>query len=58
MVERARKVVVVADSSKLGQRGFSPVAPTKSINVVVTDDDADQQQINALRERGVTVILA
>jgi DeoR/GlpR family transcriptional regulator of sugar metabolism len=58
MVERARKVVVVADSSKLGLRGFSPVAPTTSISVVVTDDGADQQQIDALRGRGVTVILA
>jgi DeoR/GlpR family transcriptional regulator of sugar metabolism len=58
MIARARKVIVVADSSKIGRQGFTPIAPTESVDVIVTDDAADGIEIAALRERGVEVVIA
>jgi len=58
MVERARRVVVVAESLKIGRRGFTPVAPTERIDVLVTDERVDQIQAHELIERGVEVVRA
>jgi DeoR/GlpR family transcriptional regulator of sugar metabolism len=55
IVERARKTVVVADSSKIGRRGFTPIAPTSAIQTLVTDEGADPTELKALRDRGVEV---
>ena len=41
LIERARRTVVVADSSKIGRRGFTPIAPATAIDVLVTDEHAD-----------------
>jgi DeoR/GlpR family transcriptional regulator of sugar metabolism len=57
LVSRARHIVVVADSSKVGRRGFTPIAPAESIGVLVTDRDADPVEIANLRARGVDVRL-
>jgi DeoR/GlpR family transcriptional regulator of sugar metabolism len=58
MVARARRVIAVADSSKIGRHGFTPIASTEAVNVLVTDEDADPEQVAALRGRGVEVVLA
>ncbi len=38
---RARRVIAVADSSKLGRQGFLPIVPLAEVDVLVTDDAAD-----------------
>ena len=58
MVGRAQTVIAVADSTKVGRRGFTPVAQTESIDIVVTDKGADASEVEALRARGVDVRLA
>lgn len=58
MVERARRVVVVAESFKIGRRGFTPVAPTERIDVLVTDDRVDEMRARELTECGVEVVRA
>ena len=55
MIGRARRTIVVADSTKVGRRGFTPIAPTSAIDVVVTDDGADPAELDALRSLGVEV---
>ncbi len=40
MAERAEEVIVLADSSKLGQAGFVPIIPLGKINVLITDAGA------------------
>jgi DeoR/GlpR family transcriptional regulator of sugar metabolism len=57
MVARARRVVAVADSTKLGRRGFTPIAPLAALNVLVTDDGADPDQLAIVRDAGIEVIL-
>jgi DeoR/GlpR family transcriptional regulator of sugar metabolism len=58
MVERARKTVLVVDSSKIGQAGFVPIKPINSFNVLITDSDAPPDFVDAARGRGVEVIIA
>jgi DeoR/GlpR family transcriptional regulator of sugar metabolism len=58
MASRARRVVAVADSTKLGRRGFTPIVPLSAIHVLITDDAADPVQVERAQELGIEVILA
>jgi len=58
MTTRAEQVMIVADSSKLGQRAFARVAAIEEISVVVTDRDAAPESLAALTERGIRVVTA
>lgn len=57
LISRARHIIVVADSTKVGRRGFTPIAPATSIGVLVTDRDANPEEVANLRARGVDVRL-
>jgi DeoR family transcriptional regulator of aga operon len=58
MTQRAERVAIVADSSKLGKRAFARVCGTDQIEVLVTDAPADHPAAAALADRGVRVITA
>ncbi|WP_296139318.1 DeoR/GlpR family DNA-binding transcription regulator [uncultured Tessaracoccus sp.] len=58
MIERARRVVVAIDSSKLGQVTPAPILPLAQVDVLITDDHAPAQEIEALRAAGVDVLVA
>ena len=57
LVNRARHIIVVADSTKVGRHGFTSIAPVESIDVLVTDTGADPDEVAKLRARGVEVRL-
>ena len=58
MVRSANYVVVVADSTKVGQEDFVSFAPIDSVDALVTDDEISDADRNALTEHGVEVVLA
>ncbi|SER44013.1 DeoR/GlpR family DNA-binding transcription regulator [Corynebacterium cystitidis] len=58
MVTNARQVVVLCDSTKLGNDYLVSFASLDQVDVIVTDADAPESFISELRERGVEVILA
>lgn len=55
MVRRARKVVVVAGSEKLGRRTFARICPATAVHTVVTDSDAPHDLVAELTAAGVRV---
>ncbi|GAA5196406.1 DeoR/GlpR family DNA-binding transcription regulator [Rugosimonospora acidiphila] len=55
MVERSTRVVVVADSSKLGRRAFCTICPATDIDALITDDAADPDIVARFRDLGVEV---
>src|SRR5581483_51733 len=57
MVSMAKEVTVVADSSKLGRRSVSRIGPFERINRLITDRRAPAEFVEALRKRGVQVLL-
>jgi DeoR family transcriptional regulator of aga operon len=58
MVERARRVVIVADASKLGGHAFARVCPIERVDTLVTDAGADPRTVAAFEAAGVRVITA
>jgi DeoR/GlpR family transcriptional regulator of sugar metabolism len=57
MTERARKVVLVVDSSKLGRISFVPVKAVTAFHLIITDTGADPEIVEKIREQGVEVLL-
>lgn len=55
---RARRVIAVADSTKLGRQGFRPIVPLAGVDVLITDVAADPERVAEIRDAGVEVILA
>ncbi|MFZ2502964.1 MAG: DeoR/GlpR family DNA-binding transcription regulator [Nocardioides sp.] len=58
LIERARRVVVVADGSKIGKVHLARIAGVDVISELITDSSADPAAIARLQERGVTVAVA
>ncbi len=53
MLRSASKVVMLLDSSKIGQRYFSPVASLADIHVFVTDSGISKEERERIEESGV-----
>ena len=58
MATRAAQVMIVTDSSKLGQRAFARVCALDEIDVIVTDQNAVPDSLAAFTERGIRVVTA
>jgi DeoR family transcriptional regulator of aga operon len=58
LADRAEKVVVLADSSKIGASAFARIQATEGLDAVVTDAGADPDAVAALRGAGVEVVVA
>lgn len=57
MVAAARRVVVVADSSKFGDEHMRRFATFAEVDALITDDGADADQVRAIRAEGASVVL-
>lgn len=57
MIQIAREVTIVADSSKIGRRGLSVIAKINSIHRLITNRGADRQLIEEIKAQGITVQL-
>jgi DeoR family transcriptional regulator of aga operon len=55
LMERARRTVVVADSSKIGRTAFARICAIDRVHELITDVEADAAAVAAIREAGVTV---
>ena len=58
MSRRAKEVIVVADSSKVGMVSPAVVCPPASIDILITDDGIAEEAIDALRRSDVRVVIA
>jgi len=57
MVEVAKRKVAVCDSSKFGRRSLSLIAPTSTLDEVLTDRRAPKADTRALKKAGIEVTL-
>jgi DeoR/GlpR family transcriptional regulator of sugar metabolism len=57
MIERSRKAVLVTDSSKIGRIGFVPVKPLNAFQMIITDTNAPEDILAAIRAEGIEVLL-
>ena len=58
MVARAKRVVVIADSSKLGGHAFARICPIGKVETLVTDSGAAESVLQGFRAAGVHVVMA
>lgn len=58
MVEAARRVIAVCDSTKFSRRSLAKIVPLSGIHTVVTDDQISKKDLEELKSSGVEVILA
>ncbi|MCT9090265.1 DeoR/GlpR family DNA-binding transcription regulator [Streptomyces sp. ASQP_92] len=56
LCERAERVVVAADSTKLGRRTFARICATAQVGTLVTDTAVSEETVAAFTEAGVTVV--
>ena len=58
MLSHTDALMVLADSSKLGQRGPTLLADLAQVDTVITDAEADADIVSRLRQQGPEVLLA
>jgi len=58
MIRNAKKVIVVADSKKIGHVSPALICPVSAIHTLVSDTDLPQEVHDELIARGIEVILA
>ncbi|MFF8927182.1 DeoR/GlpR family DNA-binding transcription regulator [Streptomyces longwoodensis] len=57
LVRQATRSIVVADSTKIGRRGFTQIAPISAVDVLVTDSEADEDELARLRSAGIEIFI-
>jgi DeoR family transcriptional regulator of aga operon len=55
MVERAKRVIVVCDSSKIGRAALSVICRAEQVDALITDSEARADDVAALTEAGIAV---
>ncbi|MER5733251.1 DeoR/GlpR family DNA-binding transcription regulator [Streptomyces sp. NPDC002138] len=56
LCDRSRRVVIAADSSKLGVRAFARICPASAVDILVTDTGLSDAGAAAFGEAGVEVV--
>ncbi len=57
MVQSARRVIAVCDSTKFSRRSLALIVPPSAIHAVITDTHIAPDHVEALREAGIETIL-
>ncbi len=57
MIKAAQKIIVLADSSKFGKKGFGRICGLEDVDQIITDSDIDDQTKNRLQELGIDVTI-
>jgi DeoR family transcriptional regulator, aga operon transcriptional repressor len=55
LLVRSRRVVAVADSTKLGKVAFAPICGLADVDELITDSGADRELVDRLRDSGLRV---
>ena len=58
LLRRCERLVLMADGRKLRQRSSMVVAGLERINALITDDGADEEELERLRSSGVRIVQA
>ena len=57
MIARAKKTIVVADYTKIGRIGFAHISPLEDIDILITNKNINEDEIQEIKDRGVEVRL-
>ncbi len=57
MIRASQRVIILADSTKFGRRGFSKICNLADTDMIITDSGVAQPFIKAIEESGVEIII-
>jgi DeoR family transcriptional regulator of aga operon len=57
MINAAQEVIVLADSTKFGKRGFGKICNLNRVHHIITDTNAPANYVEVIREKGIEVTL-
>lgn len=57
MLDAAKEVIVLSDSSKFGKQGFGKICDIDRVHHIITDKDAPQHVLQVFRDKGMKVTL-
>jgi DeoR family transcriptional regulator of aga operon len=57
MLDAAKEVIVLSDSSKFGKQGFGKICDIDRIHHIITDKEAPQHVLQIFREKGIKVTI-
>lgn len=57
MIQRAEKVIVVADGSKIGRVAFARICELSEVDELITDESADPELLRELKDAGLYTML-
>ena len=57
MLRAAQEIIVLADSSKFGKRGFSRICGLEQVHRIITDRGISPQDAKTLKERGIKLTI-
>jgi len=58
MIDASEKVIVLADSSKIGKRSFGKIADLEAMDVLITDAGISNKDKKMIENQGIEVIIA
>ncbi|MDY6293483.1 MAG: DeoR/GlpR family DNA-binding transcription regulator [Bacteroidales bacterium] len=58
MMRAAQKVIVLADSTKFGRRGFAKIGNIEDIDMIITDSGINPNVVKQIKEHGIEVVVA
>lgn len=57
MINAAQRVIVLADSTKFGRRGFSRICGMAEVDMVITDNEVTASFVESMEESGIELII-
>ena len=57
IIQFAKRRIVLADSSKFGVTALNHVAPLQKVDIIITDNQAPPDMVDAIRNKGIEVII-
>jgi DeoR/GlpR family transcriptional regulator of sugar metabolism len=57
LIQKAKDIILVTDSTKFNRIAFAFIAPINAVNRIVTDDSLDGKSIKKIKEMGIELIL-
>ena len=57
MMKIAQKVVVIADATKFGKKGFGKICDIDRVDIIITDDRIPEHFIHSIREIGIKLYI-
>jgi DeoR family transcriptional regulator of aga operon len=57
MMQSSQTRIVLADSSKIGQRGFARICEVEDIDILITDNGISEEAKQRIEKLGVKLII-